>query len=96
MGDMIEIISIVSTMFGVCASLGAGAMTMNSGLKMLNSNIEENTSNQTIVIWVITFFATLSVVSGLRLGIRRLSEICFSLGIFLMLVILFSDDTFFF
>jgi choline-glycine betaine transporter len=95
MGDIIEIVAIVSTMFGVCASLGAGAMTMNSGLNQLNDSIEMNTANQTIVIWVITFFATMSVVSGLRLGIRRLSEICFVLGIFIMLIILFCGETFF-
>ena len=95
MGDLVETISIVSTMFGVCASLGAGAMTMNSGLNQVNRSIEENVTNQTIIIWVITFFATISVISGLKLGIRRLSEICFGLGVFLMLVILFYDDTFF-
>ena len=95
MGDIIEIIAIVSTMFGVCASLGAGAMTMNSGLGQLSDSIEMNTRNQILVIWVITFFATMSVVSGLRLGIRRLSEVCFALGIFIMLIILFCDKTFF-
>ena len=93
LGDIIEIVAIVSTMFGVCASLGAGAMTMNSGLNQLNESIEMNTTNQTIIIWVITFFATVSVVSGLRLGIRRLSEICFALGIFIMLIVLFCDKT---
>ena len=95
LGDIIEIVAIVSTMFGVCASLGAGAMTMNSGLNQLNDSVEMSTTNQTIIIWVITFFATMSVVSGLKLGIRRLSEICFSLGVFIMLIILFCDKTFF-
>ena len=94
-GDIIEIVSIVSTMFGVCASLGAGAMTMNSGLNQLSDSVATNTRNQTLIIWFITFCATISVVSGLRLGIRRLSEICFSLGIFIMLIILFCDKTFF-
>lgn len=93
MGDVIEIVAIVSTMFGVCASLGAGAITMNSGLNQVNDSIENNSTNQTIIIWVITFFATMSVVSGLKLGIRRLSEVCFALGIFIMLIILFCDKT---
>ena len=94
MGDVIEIVAIVSTMFGVCASLGAGAITMNSGLGQLSDSVEMSTTNQIIIIWVITFFATMSVVSGLRLGIRRLSEVCFALGIFIMLIILFCDKTF--
>ena len=42
-----------------------------------------------------TIVATGSVISGLKLGIRRLSEICFCLGMFLMLFVFFHDDTFF-
>ncbi|XP_046852044.1 glycine betaine transporter 1-like isoform X1 [Xenia sp. Carnegie-2017] len=94
-GDIIEIPAIVSTMFGLCASLGAGALTMNSGLNLLIGAIKVSKSSQIIIIWVITAFATISVVSGLKLGIRRLSEICFALGIFIMLIILFCGKTFF-
>ena len=94
-GDIIEITAIVSTMFGLCASLGAGALTMNSGLNLLIGAIKVSKSSQIIIIWVITAFATMSVVSGLKLGIRRLSEICFALGIFIMLIILFCGKTFF-
>ena len=40
-----------------------------------------------------TACATASVISGLKLGIRRLSELCFCIGMLLMLVVLFYDDT---
>ena len=39
--------------------------------------------------------ATISTVSGVGMGIRRLSEICFLVGMFLMIVALFMDNTFF-
>lgn len=95
-GDIIDIFSVVSTMFGVATSLGIGVKTLNSGLNRMLISIEETINNQIIIIWVITCLATISVVSGLKLGIRRLSEVCFGLGIFLMLFVFFHDNTWFF
>ena len=95
-GDIIDIISVVSTMFGIATSLGVGAMTLNTGLKLVSDKIEENANNQVIIIWVVTCFATISVVSGLKRGIRRLSEVCFALGLSLMLFVFFHDSTWFF
>ena len=94
-GDIIDVFSVVSTMFGVCTSLGFGVMSLNAGFNRLSSSIKENTTNQIIIIWGVTIVATGSVVSGLKLGIRRLSELCFCLGMFLMLFVFFHDDTFF-
>ena len=92
-GDVIDILSVVATMFGVCTSLGLGVMQLNAGLNRLNSGIDVSTTVQIITIRCITAIATASVVSGLKVGIRRLSEICFGLGMFIMLVIFFTDDT---
>ena len=36
-----------------------------------------------------------STVSGVGAGIRRISEICFILGTFLLMMAFFLDDTFF-
>ena len=93
MGDFIDILSVVCTMFGVCTSLGLGAIQLNAGFQRLNRDIAFSTTNQIITIWGVTACATLSVISGLKLGIRRLSELCFGIGMILMLVVLFFDDT---
>ena len=93
LGDAVDILSIVATMFGVCTSLGVGAIQFNGGLRRLNSNIKDTITNQIIIIWGITALATISVISGIKIGIRRLSEICFAVGMFIMLVVLFYDDT---
>jgi len=92
MGDFIDILSVLCSMFGVCTSLGLGAIQMNVGFQRLNRDIAVSTTNQIITIWGVTACATLSVVSGLKLGIRRLSELCFCIGMLLMLVVLFYDD----
>ena len=39
MGDMIDVISIMTTLFGVCTSLGLGTRQLNAGLHMINSDI---------------------------------------------------------
>lgn len=93
MGDFIDILSVVCTMFGVCTSLGLGAIQLNAGFRRLNRDISFSTTNQIITIWGVTACATLSVISGLKLGIRRLSELCFGIGMMLMLIVLFYDDT---
>ena len=79
-GDFIDILSIICTMFGVCTSLGLGVIQLNNGINRINSDIAESTNNQTIIIWCVTALATVSVISGIKVGIRRLSEICFGIG----------------
>ncbi|CAB4000362.1 glycine betaine transporter -like [Paramuricea clavata] len=93
MGDLIDSLSVIATMFGVCTSLGIGVITINTALNRIDPNIEESTNNQIICIWTITPIATISVVSGLKIGIKYLSEICFTLGMFLMMFVLFYDNT---
>eukprot|EP01023_Acetabularia_acetabulum_P042350 TRINITY_DN417_c1_g1_i1.p1 TRINITY_DN417_c1_g1~~TRINITY_DN417_c1_g1_i1.p1 ORF type:complete len:740 (+),score=151.80 TRINITY_DN417_c1_g1_i1:108-2327(+) len=95
MGDVIDIISVATTMFGVCTSLGLGVKQINNGINRLNDDIPTNTDSQIVIIWVITAVATCSVVSGVKLGIRRLSEITFALGTFLLLAMFFMDDSFY-
>jgi len=106
-GDIIDISSIVCTLFGVCTSLGLGVMQINKGLERLDkgrfqgvdshpkgrAGIAYNTEMQIAIIWVITAMATVSVVSGLRNGIRRISQVCFVLGMFLLLSVLFMGHT---
>ncbi|XP_028409336.1 uncharacterized protein LOC114531936 isoform X2 [Dendronephthya gigantea] len=95
MGDLIDSLSVIATMFGVCTSLGIGVITINSALNRIDPDIEENTDNQIICIWAITAMATVSVVTGLKVGIKYISELCFCLGMFLMMFVFFYDDTWF-
>ena len=53
---------------------------LNNGLSRVIPSIEISETNQVILIWCITAIATLSVVSGLKFGIRTLSEVCFGVG----------------
>ena len=95
-GDLIDLLSVLTTLFGVCTTLGLGTRQLNSGFNILNSDINPDELNiQVITIWCITAIATVSTVSGVGMGIRRLSEVCFLFGSFLMLLVLFMDETFY-
>merc|ERR1712178_173907 len=106
-GDCIEILSILCTIFGVCTSLGLGAMQINKGLVRLdrdtyrgqdfipdgNLGIEEKRTVQVVIIAVITFLATLSLVLGLKRGIKWLANIAFALSFFILVSVVFLDET---
>lgn len=72
-GNAIDILAVVATLFGVATSLGLGAMQINAGLAKL-LGISQTTVIQIALIAAITALATISVVTGLHRGIRRLSE----------------------
>ena len=54
---------------------------------------DEETNKQVLVIWVITLIATMSVVSGLSVGIGLLSQVGFGLGVILLFLCLIMEKT---
>ncbi|MFA8435045.1 MAG: BCCT family transporter [Marinifilaceae bacterium] len=93
-GDLIDIISVIATLFGLATSLGFGVQQVNAGLSHL-FGIEYGSTWQIGLIILITLFATLSLVLGLDKGIRRLSEWNMRLAITLLLFVLIIGPTVF-
>lgn len=92
LGDIIDTLAVVSTLFGVATSLGLGAMQVNAGLNHV-FGLSESTTIQVILILLITLMATVSVVSGLEMGIRRLSELNMGLAGLLLLFLVVVGPT---
>jgi len=93
LGEFIDTLSIIATVFGVCTSLGLGVMQLNAGLNVVtNGAIEENLTNQIYIIGIVSCIATISVLTGLKNGVRRLAEFTFLLGSMILLVVFFMDD----
>lgn len=87
-GHVIDIFSVVSTMFGVATSLGLGAMQVNSGLNFI-AGVPQEPIVQVMLIAFITLIATASVMLGLHRGISRLSHFNLMVsGAFLAFVLL--------
>ncbi len=74
LGNVIDVMAVVSTMFGLATTLGLGIANINTGMNYL-FGLAESATVQVVLIAIITFFATLSVVSGLHKGIQALSKV---------------------
>lgn len=72
-GDIIDTFAVLAVLFGLATSLGLGAKQINSGLNYA-FGVPNAEFVQIILIAVITFMATLSVVSGISKGIKFLSQ----------------------
>lgn len=93
-GHLVDIFSVVSTVFGVATSLGLGASQVNAGLNYLFS-IEVSQMNQLLIMLFITALASISVATGLDRGIKILSEVNMGLAIVLLLLIFILGPTIF-
>ncbi len=91
-GDAVDIFAVIGTVFGVATSLGYGVLQVNTGLNHL-LGVPATTNIQVVLIIAITALATLSVVTGLDKGIKRLSELNMGLALFLLVFILVLGNT---
>ncbi len=73
-GHLIDILAVIGTLFGLATSLGLGAKQVNAGLHRV-FGVPQGEGPQLILILVITLAATVSLVTGVKKGIRRLSEL---------------------
>ena len=92
LGNAVNILAVLGTMFGIATSLGLGVMQVNAGLNYL-FGLEVSGLNQVFLIGAITLTATASVVAGLNSGIKRLSQANAILALFLLLFLLVSGPT---
>lgn len=93
-GHAVDIFAILGTVLGVATSLGMGVTQINTGLNHL-FGLTVSVPVQVVLLVITTALATLSVVSGLDVGIRRLSELNLGLAVLLMLFILVLGPTVF-
>ena len=91
-GDVVDVFAVVSTIFGIATSLGLGVLQIDAGLGYL-FGLPQDTWFQLVLIFAVIGLATLSVVSGLDRGIRRLSELNLLLALLLMLFVLVAGPT---
>jgi len=91
-GHGIDILCTTGTLFGVATSLGLGAIQINGGLNKM-FGVPSGPTPQIILIACITVVATISVVSGLKVGIRRLSEFNIGLAALILVFVLVTGPT---
>ncbi len=93
-GDAVDIFAICGTLFGIATSLGLGVSQMGAGLGYVYG-LPNGIATQAGLIVAVMGLATLSVLSGLDRGVRRLSELNLVLAVLLMLFVLVAGPTLF-
>lgn len=93
-GHAVDIFAVVGTVLGVATSLGFGVQQVSAGLNYL-FGLPVNNTVQVLLIIGITGLATISVVTGLDAGIRRLSELNLGLAFLLLAFVLLAGPTVF-
>lgn len=91
-GDSVDAFATIGTVFGVATTLGFGVTQINAGLNFL-FGIEKSPLTQVILVVIVTIAASLSVVSGVDKGIKRLSELNLILAIFLLSFVFIAGPT---
>ena len=94
LGHAIDITAVVGTLFGVATSLGLGAQQINAGFSHV-FGLPNNIGVQIALIAGITVIATISVVTGVNVGIRRLSEFNIIVAVLLCLFLFVVGPTVF-
>ncbi|WP_404320776.1 BCCT family transporter [Arthrobacter luteolus] len=93
-GNLIDVVALVGTLFGVATSLGLGVLQISAGLE--EANIAQATQMTQIgLILGITMLTIASLVSGVGKGMKWLSNINLMLAGALLLFVLFAGPTLF-
>lgn len=92
MGNVIDILAVVATIFGLATSLGLGAQQASGGLNYL-FGIANDLSTQIAVIIAVTAVALISVARGLNGGVKILSNVNMVLAAALISIVFVVGST---
>lgn len=94
MGNVIDVLAVLATLFGLATSLGLGVQQVSGGLFYL-FGIPNTVTVQVLLIVGITLIATISVVSGIDKGVKFLSQWNVRIAAILLIFVLIVGPTLF-
>jgi len=92
MGDLIDIMAVLTTIFGLATTIGFGVGQINAGFSTV-FGASSSLTNQILIIVAITGIATLSAFSGVNKGVRMLSLLNIRVAISIFAIILILGPT---
>lgn len=92
-GDGIDILALVATLFGIITTLGYGSAQMGSGIVQMGWVTDNSFGLQIAVIVCVMILAVGSAISGVGKGVKILSETNLVLAICLLLFVLATGPT---
>ncbi|WP_070987874.1 BCCT family transporter [Halofilum ochraceum] len=93
-GWAVNLVAVLSTVFGISTSLGLGTSQAAEGIGQL-TGLPASTGLELALIGIVASVALVSVLSGLGNGVRLLSKLNLLLAFALMLYVLFAGQTVF-
>ncbi len=93
LGDLIDIMALLATLFGVITTLGFGASQLGAGLHQLGWISENSFSLHVVVFAVRLRLAIFSAISGVGKGVKILSELNLTLAFCLLIFVLVAGPT---
>ena len=93
LGDAIDIMALLATLFGIITTLGFGATQMGAGLEQLGWISENTFTLRIVIIAVVMALAIASAISGVGKGVKLLSEINLCLALALLVFVLATGPT---
>ncbi|WIM67227.1 BCCT family transporter [Corynebacterium breve] len=88
LGKIIDVFSVLVTLFGTATSLGVGALQIRTGTSIVTGRDLEGNTFTVIAMSVLTVLFVLSAVSGVKTGIRLLSNanmfLVIGIGVFVL------------
>ena len=91
-GHVIDTFAIFAGLFGLATSLGLGVKQVTSGMNYL-FDVPANNITMVILIVVITAIAMISVLTGINVGIKRLSQFNVILAFLLLVAVIILGPT---
>ena len=91
-GHVIDTFAIFAGLFGLATSLGLGVKQVTSGMNYL-FDVPANNTTMVVLIVVITAVALISVITGINVGIKRLSQFNIILAFLLLLAVIILGPT---
>ena len=91
-GHVIDTFAIFAGLFGLATSLGLGVKQVTSGMNYL-FDVPANNITMVILIVVITAIAMISVLTGINVGIKRLSQFNIILAFLLLVAVIILGPT---
>lgn len=95
MGSIIDIFAIVVTLFGTGVTLGMGALQIGSGLEIVAGIGPMGNAGLVFIITVLTAMFVASAVSGIKRGIRALSNLNMIIAGIICLAVFVAGPTLF-
>ena len=97
-GHVVDLAAVVATVFGPATAAGLATLQINAGLNFVATtyfatSLPTTTWSAVVIIAVIIAVTTLSVLAGLRNGIRRLSQANVALMLSLLILVFVDGPT---